>query len=538
MGIDMSKKKLVAAIFASACLMPAANAEDLVRGGVNILSQCPGDTVTRDAADEPESAILASIVAPLISGGINLLVKKAGKSLTEAAKEQSVDRLHQGGYFYSWKTDADDGGDKFLLNFGCVIVATRGTQNARRDLNSMIAGYQGIENTITSGIESRSLVNASDKLALELERMLERPANSASNRDLPNPAVIGIYDVELSLQGTSFRLIPRFVSIDHSLREKRNRDHKRSFTFEYEFSTPGADKPFGTAISKIDGLSPESTFNQIELISAYKAKSGPSFQGQASEWMPIAAIDPAITERLSAFATASAEISNLVGSARVARGQALAADIAEINDLFSGLDDLDSKGKGCPPPDSSTEIVDDTIRPAVFAEQSKGDAADQQVLATWSQAREYFEACRSIRNKIDAQDKISFDDGDRARTFDLKILVKEYRDRPVARFFGELLSDETVQENLSSAINAQVNPLERKKAEDEEKTEQQTLQLSYETAVLNARKLELELSKLNDESTEYALKLLEVQAAQSAANRAAQTLGRGLPYPMVGLYVK
>ena len=534
----MKLKVIVASLFAVGCSIPSAGAEDLVRGGVHVLPQCPGDKVTRASGDPEFAGLLVGVIAPLITSGVNTLLKKAGQSLTEAAQEQTVDRLHQGSYFYNWQLDPDTDDEKFLMNFGCVVVATRGTQNGRSSLKSLASGYKSIQTTLSGEGNSSSLKASEEALANELANLLGRTDPAIEDTRMPNPAVIGVFDVELSRQGTSFRLLPRFIAMDHSLRERRKSDTKRSFTFEAEFSAPGADTPFATVVAKIDGVSRNNSFDQAQLIKDYDSVGALSFSGQVTQWMPIVALDQSVRDQLARVSQADDQLKMLAETASKARALALASEFDSVAEVFDGFEESAPLDEGCPPAEAAKTAVDKIILPQISTENKKGKDADKLVIDAWTQAQIFFDTCRSIELEKGDQAKIKFRIGDRARTFDLQILIKEFRDRPVARFFGELLSDDDTRQGIASAITSRINPAELQEAAEEETNQTQMLRVSLETALLAVRRQEIELSALPAGSNELRIKELEVQAAKTSANRVANELGQGLPYPSEGLFVR
>ena len=136
------------------------------------------------------------------------------------------------------------------------------------------------------------------------------------------------------------------------------------------------------------------------------------------------------------------------------------------------------------------------------------------------------------------KDKISEDvliTGQRGRTFDLNVHIKEFRERPVIEFFANIINDDTTRQELAKPIIAAINP--------------ETIKAARESAQTSLTELKINLSKLIDEAEkakrdyEQALPGFDKdnkkdvwQSKQRAANLKAKEAGVNIPYPDAGYF--
>jgi hypothetical protein len=225
----------VALVVLAAASAPA----EPVRGRLSFLDQCPGDVVST-AQPTALPAFLAPLLTPLLTGVVNQGVKAVGQKLTEEAEEASVDVVHQGDHFYRFHVAQDD----FGLAFRCFVVVSRGARSSTGSLEALAEGYRSASFDPATG-QTTWVPNA---------RKLEEHLAGAGYSDGRLPGIVGVFDLQLSAQGNAARLAPRFIAMDHSVREERVDGKARTVTFEFLWESPTAQRPFASALVKLDGL--------------------------------------------------------------------------------------------------------------------------------------------------------------------------------------------------------------------------------------------------------------------------------------------
>ena len=119
----------------------------------------------------------------------------------------------------------------------------------------------------------------------------------------------------------------------------------------------------------------------------------------------------------------------------------------------------------------------------------------------------------------------------------VQLTVVEDYEKPFLKFFAEVLGEQEVKTGIESALSDAVDPAKRKEARDaEQKAEQDTLE-AYERALVEAQKAVISALKIDvvEDPLSRQVADIDTRVKKLAANRAAQTANRPLPYPEIGL---
>ena len=409
-----------------------AQASTLNPGDISFLEQCPGDELAiKDDVQVRILPLIPALLTPLITGAVDFALKSTGERLTQAAQPFQADLLHRGSYFYVVKEGPSEipnseelnGEEKNIQYWDqkpwCLIVVSRATKATDTKVSDLVEDYARYKFEIDTTTRKRTYVNQiSDKKA---QSTLIDELKKLGFQDQTTPGLLAIFDFDVSDQGTTFRLIPRFVVMDHSIREKKVDDRGRDISFEFNFGIPGKTPQELKPMIKIEGL-----------------KIRQPFQGNPER--------PSLTSHW------------------IARPQ---------NDA-----DKPSKAK-----------VDDNILIA----------------------------------------------GQRGRTFDLTIEIKEFRKRPIARFFGGLLTNDTTRSQFVQPIVSTIDPATRQAAQALEEANQTALKVALSDLIDKAEQARREYEQAT-EGPDKEFKKDKLLSAQRTANLKAQEAGIKIPYPEAGFF--
>jgi len=155
-------------------------------------------------------------------------------------------------------------------------------------------------------------------------------------------------------------------------------------------------------------------------------------------------------------------------------------------------------------------------------------------LARLTQETIFFGACQRLLAAQDKQKAKQFKETDHFVAYDTTVHVKEFRERPAAKFFGDLLADDTVRASVTTALVNAVDPATRAAAAEKEAAALLTQRIAYEAALLDAQKAILDFQMAKEE--DRALKQLDMEYKKRAANRLADALKLPRPYPESGTW--
>jgi hypothetical protein len=289
-------------------------------------------------------------------------------------------------------------------------------------------------------------------------------------------------------------------------------------TFDAVLEQPGATAAFGNPAVKIDGLIAGDPFI---------AKLPPNHDPYvSSEWFALPALAPAVVEQIEAMAGETTARTTADQTALLALHAAEKLGEADLGGYLN-------EGKvTCP---TATVSKDEWVarQSALVVEKAKPKAQQRpQDLARLGAAGAFYKACLDFRQHTDRLSKVELQPGQRAAPFDITVTVKEFRERPFAKFFGAVLSSDTVASGVAAAVAAPFDPV---KAEAEEKAEV-LLREAYETAVVDAEKA-IASHAGEVEPVAKLAKYIDMEAKKRAANRKARGLSLPVPYPDSGFWI-
>jgi hypothetical protein len=491
----------------------SAAAAELPQGSILLLEHCPGDTLPSDAAHKNESFILA-LLTPLLTGIISHGLKAAGASLSEAAQEAQVDSLSTGDHFYT-----TDNVEKATLKLKsrCVIFVTKGSRLTKRSLKDLSANYRAAKLGLDDN--GRLVVAAweATKGPDDLNTLLK---NAGYGKD-GNPGVIVVFDVDLSAARSEARLIPRYVVMDHSIREKADDTKARDMTFEVTFTAPGLASPFGKEIFKFDGLKINAPRQRTALDLAAGAANSATNLAMVGQWFGIPAMPEAAKNKVTAYNEALTQINTENTTKELARVAAKALGAKDIPDNCLG----------------ETETLNALTKANARLEVEKAKPEkdrDAKLVASLTQETTFYNSCQRLHAAQSKRDDNVLKATAEFTPFDITVNVKEFRDRPAAKFFGEVLSDADVQKGATSAILNAVDPGTREEAAKKTADEKMALQVSFETAIFQAETARVAYEGADDK--EKAAKYVDMEYKKRAANRLADELKVPRPYPDAGVW--
>lgn len=516
-------------------------------GSIILEANCPGDVnLAKKPAGPPdgdESAFAAALLTPIITGVISQGIKVAGSKLKESAQEKSIDVLNQGGYFYSWQTHLPSEDDKkvpvnsgFRPSSSCIIIASRSTLKTKRSLDEIVSGYK-FKRVIWEEDTSRSVMVPSQDSAWEADGQskadLKLLLTNRGFTDERKPGVLAIFDVEVSNRHKEGRLVPRYVYMDHSVREKSDDSYLRTISYEMSFSTPAATEKFANLFVKFEGLAVNSPLGPEELKSPVLGGS----TGIKSNWFAFPAVDAATVTLQTAHKDAKLKASSSQTGAVLAAYAAKELGTSDLFYLDFVVDYENASGNSPWPSAKSLREKLPIVNANLAVEQAKPkDRIDPQKVALHVQEKTFIEGALEYLASAKKVVENALDDGDVARTFDMSVDIKEFRKRPIAEFFGDVLSQEAVQTGIVSALDAQFNPATRKATSDAEAAKALEVQTALEDTIVAAHTAQATYENPAS-AAEKATAYVSMEAARRKANRLADQLGVPLPFPGSGVWL-
>ena len=534
----MVRSALIAVL---ACLVACEATAEQEVGHVFALSKCPGD-VDRFAKVESakhlypagaESVEAGALVAPLIAAIVKQSLSTVGERLKESAQEKTVDQIHSGDYKLYTLATSDSGENVDLSEaaivpaYSCLIVLSRSTRETReKDLqgnrNKLASGYRAISDRNKPLAESECCTSKPAELATWIK-------DNYSDTDLPG--LIAVIDVVPSETLDSLRLEPRYVAIDHSIREKSRDSKKRDFTVSIKISSPAAKTPI-SGLLKFEKLTVENPYSRWT--------SKPVRATQWTAFLPVTA-----DEKKKYWTSAENSVQTIRSArtmfrrlnARIDSDPTAPAGVAEVDN-----GDMNCRQKDGVDADSLLQRADVQLR-TIGIKQSEHDFTKPPTGASASDEAErtkhvteterlalyagYWSACRDYYNAFNALTKqLHVGSGGHANPFgvhDINVDIKEFRRRPLAEFLAGVLADSDLQKAVAERASSRFV--------DEEEKSQKELDTAYESAFTAA---ELAIAAYHDKPTEATR--VAMDAAKRAANRLASEQNRILPYPEVGLW--
>jgi len=497
----------------SLCLVASTVTAAEVTGRVLALDQCPGDSIeTTTGADARGESFLMSLLFPILKFGVGAGLKALGSHFTEEANEQTVDVIHHGDYLYAWSdVSPERSAAGFVPKAKCLILTSQGVADTKESLGGLIGAYEAKATKIdlTSGAKTETWNAASPAL---LKKLTGMGYDSAAKT---KPALIGVFDVEVSQQGTSMRLRPRFLVNSHSIREQKADTKNRDFTFEFKFRRPGTAEPFGNTLIK---------FESVERLVPVTHHVG---EGIYSEWFSFPKVDEEVLAQVEALKKAQASKSSATKDAMISGAAAVKLGATEITMHTNPQ-------TPCP---SSTAILQRLIaaKANLVAETAK-KTPDEALTARYTQESSYYSSCQDYRAAEEIE-KSGFKSGYSALTYDLFVTVKEFRERPVAKFLGKLLGDDTTRTALTTALTSPFDPQARATANAAAATALATKRGDLEEAIVEAEKAVVAYTAAADGSSDKSTKYIDMEAKKRSANRLADALGVKRPYEGAGAWV-
>jgi hypothetical protein len=504
-------------------------------GTAQFATECPGDSVEAQPKVRDEG-LFAAILTPLLAGTINSGLKAWGTKLKESAQEQQVDTLHLADYFYAAVGEEKDGKDDIAaandveLRNRCLIVATRGTAQTKITLDVLASTYSaarfnidehGIRRLTAWTPNSQALTKALTRMGYTNER---------------KPGFIAVFDVELASTSGAAQLVPRFVVLDHSIREKTGSDrYARDITTEISFQAASAEAPFAKALLKFEGLKIGVAKTRISLVSGTIEASqlATNQLGTLGPWFVL----PALDEDTKARITSAAEADR----ARTAAKEGIS--LAGTEAIAHGAQDIPTEGAVpvCDAPEANRAAWLKAASELQIATIAK--PKDEKKIASRTKAVAFFETCAKYFAAVEVKETKRFrrtraDNAQLAESllpFDAYVQVKEFRKRPVAEFFGNLLTDDTTRTGVTTALMNAVDPGTREAKQEAADTAKLKLRGEYEAALVAAETAVAAYATAKAE--EQAVKFIDMEAKKRAANRIAETLHLSLPYPASGTWI-
>lgn len=469
------------------------------RGKILLLAACPGDQ--RVKADGKEMPILGALLTPLLSTAVNQGMKAWGAKLTMDAQEANFDVIHHGSHLYRYNALTE----RFDLAFGCIVVASKGVIASKGGLPKIVEGYLALK----SRIDERPVENTWTNGEVSLRDVLEA---AGIETDRP-PGVVGVFDIQMSEQRREARLVPRFIAMHHSVREKKSDAKSRTITFELLLEQPGAANPFGNPIYKIDDLVSGRSF-----VQKFKPSVDPV---DSSEWFALPALPAAIVSRMEATVEFKSGMTTSREAARLSLQAAIALGESSLSPYQGDIGPCPTAN------DAKRGWV--SGRTLLALEQAK-PKDEQKLLPRLEAVDRFYTSCVGYYGFEQRLSETSLQDRTRAGAFDATATLKEFRERPFAKFFGAVLSSDTVAGGVASVVSARIDPV---KADAEEKAIA-TLREAFETAMVTAENAILAYEAATE--SEKAAKYIDREAKKRSANRKARELSQLIPYPDSGFW--
>ena len=194
----------------------------------------------------------------------------------------------------------------------------------------------------------------------------------------------------------------------------------------------------------------------------------------------------------------------------------------------------------CPAPNETKDLKRTAARDLLVA--SMAAKKNEMLIAKHTKLVAFCEACEKYHTAFATKQSKRFrrakTGGAAAETllaFDAYVNVKEFRDRPVAQFFGDLLSDDTTRSGLTTALVNELDPATRAAKSAEKETADHKARTEFETALVAAEGAIAAYANAKEE--EKAVKLIDMESKKRAANRLAESIGLPMPYPSSGTWL-
>ena len=465
------------------------------KGAVILLERCPGDEATKITS--PHEALFPALLTPILTGVVSQGLKTAGERLKAEAQEAQIEVLHAGDYFYRYMPGPTPQLD---LKHRCVIVATRGALRREDALASLTKEYKAKK---ADGTWIPHDPNSPDTnpLAVELVKGL---GLDAENPD--SPGAVAVFDLELSIGREEARLVPRYVAVDHSVREARHDDRVRTFTFEFTISSPVS--VFGKPLLKVDISSPKPIVSPTSV---------------ASDWFALPEPGAKVKTRLEHVGTATKTIKVEESTANLAREAAVQLGGTPTED--------------CPASGAVLERWRDAFaRLEVEKSNITKENPNLKAVSLWTHMVTFYDSCRKKRAAEAELDANEFKQATDLRPFDLQVAIKEFRKRPAAQFFGSMLADDTTRAGITSSVINALDPATRAAAAKAEEVKQTEALEALESALVAAESAIAAYEAAAPEAKASAF--IDMEAKKRTANRLAQRVEQPLPYPEAGTWFK
>ena len=481
------------AVLLPALLLMACSSNAAITPGTIVLSAaCPVDPAGPAPTGDEAAPLVTALLSPLIGYAVNSGLKAAGAKLQEISQEAQVDVLQRGDHFYRFQNG------RWGVNHHCLIIASKETKTTGDSLREWLEGYEHVD------------------------YLVERLENSGFEED-HKPGFLALLELELSAQRTEYRFIPRYARMSHSIREKRVDKHARDITLELSYRIPGQENTLDSLI-KFEGVRLD---EDIPLV------------GVAAHWMTVPGLNASEVQKLATHKASRERIRTFQLAADLAGAAANNLGASEwkppSRDNVWDPVEMDGSKFRCP----SEAVASSTWQMAYawHAEEAAkpNDRQDAKVLAMLSHVLGYAENCVKVRREKGVESANASANGNLARSYDLSVTIKEFRDRPVARFFGNALSDETTRSALAKTLIGELDPAARAAAKLETEKATGELLAAYEQAKFDAEIAILAYN--NAELASKSEKLLTMEFKKRTANRAAIAAGVSQPYPEAGTWV-
>lgn len=295
-------------------------------GQLTFLENCPGDKLD-NAVVAKDEGLFTLLLTPLLTGAINQGLKAVGTHLKDIASEKQVDVLHAGTYFYRATGEQINGpadlteSNDIELRSRCVLLTSRGTANIKgRTLTQLSAGYHAstYRPTGNGGRQITAWTPAGAALGTKLGEL--------GYSDASRPGLVVVFDLELASVAGAARLVPRFVVLDHSIREKTADGYERDMTVELSLRLPGGTAPFAKMLTKFEGLKIGNGVRRMGTESGI-----PDPQALAStqlsvtgDWFSLPALDTEAAARVTAVNEAHTALKSNRNAFELAGAEAIA----------------------------------------------------------------------------------------------------------------------------------------------------------------------------------------------------------------------
>lgn len=554
-----------------AAISPASTRAET--GQIKLLESCPGDDPQELSPLGLELA--AALIPRIVGGGLNAVSAK----ISEAAKpEHTVATAHNGDYLHKFAIEGEGierfaaGKGKLGLAHSCILFASLpvGTSDSwptkeltcnNDTMRSAVFGYRDNDG------DSCELLSELGKMGFSSVRP---------------PRTVLVAELRTSLDRTAFRLEPVYLFYGASPDEedKESNAKARKLAFSFELSRPDASdksgrKVFATPVLEFIDIRPGVTTvkRNRQRLEQTTIISGTSPQARPSMWFsmpsPMKGIEDVVNKDAASLAAireneAAAVQAYSRGLFHKSATSAFAWDpiltaCPNISlDVFAGTS-VPPAGKSC---DSAPDSVDlaslvGTLNGTAWSIRRQAEVLDGQIKAEKDQSRKdallrrraqcslaatsatlvsgYADACIKIRRESATRQKLE-ELIARSDPMDIRLTVLEDYPKPFAKFFADMLGDDDLKKELTSAISDSLDPAKAEEERQEEEESRKTAIAAYESAVIDARRLAIEYEAIDVAKNPFdkRKKELEMTSAMLSANRQADALGLPLPFPEIG----